>query len=525
MTTEPRQISDGDAKKVDALLLSYQQKWVADQTKVKIVEKSRRVGLSWADASESALTAATSKIAGGMDCYYIGYNKDMARQYISDVVFWAKSFEYVVSEIDESEEVWMDGDERKSVTVFRVSFASGFVVEALSSKPRSLRSKQGRVCIDEAAFHDELPELIKAANAFLIWGGRVAIISTHDGVENYFNELITDTRSGNTKYSFHRITLDDAIDQGLYQRICLVNGEEWSEETEKQWRQETIDYYGDGWEEELFCAPRSASASWLPRVVIEAAMRDAPIVRLSLENEFTLKDEFYRRGWIEEWCEENLLPVLRTLDQNLTTYFGEDFARSGDLTIMNIGQRERNLDTTTRLSVELRNVPFEDQKRICFYILDRCPRLGKACLDARGNGEYLSEVALQRYGAAIVETVYISQKWYLETMPRLKSAIEDRTLIMAKDVDHVRDFSMVVVNNGIAKVSDSRTTSGYDGKKRHGDAVVAYAMLIYGTTLEIMEYGYHSIGGAGKEDDEQADRGLGVSSGLRTGFNSTKGIF
>jgi len=45
----------------------------------------------------------------------------------------------------------------------------------------NLRGKQGRVIIDEAAFHDNLEELLKAALALLMWGGEVRIISTHNG--------------------------------------------------------------------------------------------------------------------------------------------------------------------------------------------------------------------------------------------------------------------------------------------------------------------------------------------------------
>ena len=35
-------------------------------------------------------------------------------------------------------------------------------------------------------------------------------ISTHNGVENLFNEYITEARAGKKDYSVHRITLDDA---------------------------------------------------------------------------------------------------------------------------------------------------------------------------------------------------------------------------------------------------------------------------------------------------------------------------
>ncbi|MNH46036.1 hypothetical protein D3C79_1086620 [compost metagenome] len=45
-----------------------------------------------------------------------------------------------------------------------------------------------------------------------------------------------DVREGRKEASLHRITLDDALSDGLYQRICYVIGEEWSPEKETAWR-------------------------------------------------------------------------------------------------------------------------------------------------------------------------------------------------------------------------------------------------------------------------------------------------
>jgi hypothetical protein len=46
--------------------------------------------------------------------------------------------------------------------------------------------------------------LIKAAMAMLIWGGSVAIISSHNGEDNAFNELVRDIRAGKLPYALHR---------------------------------------------------------------------------------------------------------------------------------------------------------------------------------------------------------------------------------------------------------------------------------------------------------------------------------
>ncbi|HED4401088.1 TPA: hypothetical protein R4323_002587, partial [Pasteurella multocida] len=83
------------------LLLGYQKRWIADDSQLKIAEKTRRCGLTWAEAADNALIASTRKSDGGSDVFYIGSNKEMAREYIDAVAMWAKAFNYAAGEIQE----------------------------------------------------------------------------------------------------------------------------------------------------------------------------------------------------------------------------------------------------------------------------------------------------------------------------------------------------------------------------------------------------------------------------------------
>jgi predicted phage terminase large subunit-like protein len=165
------------------------------------------------------------------------------------------------------------GDSR-GIQAYRVNFANNRRITALTSRPRNLRGKQGCVIIDEAAFHDDLPELMKAALALLMWGGKIEVISTHDGAGNPFAELVADARAGKLPYSLHRVTLDDALDQGLYRRICLVSGTTWSPEAQEKWRADLVRQYGRGANEELFCIPSKGGDALFQRhwfTVVDAA--------------------------------------------------------------------------------------------------------------------------------------------------------------------------------------------------------------------------------------------------------------
>lgn len=222
-----------------------------DRSQIKVCEKSRRIGISWADAGDSALEAARSD---GQDTWYVGYNRDMTEQYIKDAARWSQALGLACSEVEES----VIDDEGRDILTFRIKYASGYSVVALASRPSNLRSKQGRVRIDEAAFHDDLDELMKAAIALLMWGGDVAVWSTHNGINNPFNKLIKDIHDGTYDYSHHRYTFNDAVSDGLYKRICLIKKEVWTPEKELLWISQIRSLYGLNANEELDCVPSQA---------------------------------------------------------------------------------------------------------------------------------------------------------------------------------------------------------------------------------------------------------------------------
>lgn len=455
------------------VLLPYQKAWLGDKSPVKVVEKSRRIGLTWAQALDDVLKASTSG-RDGMDVLYISFNQDMTREYIDTCAEWAKKLQIVAGKVNE--DIFRDGDERE-IKAFRIDFASGHKILALSNRPSNLRGKQGRVIIDEAAFVEDLPELLKAALALLMWGGQVIIISTHDGAENPFNELIQDVRAGNLPYSLHRITLDDALSAGLYRRICRVTKQDWTPEAEEAWRADLIKTYGDGADEELFCIPRQSSGAYLTTGMIEACMEAAPVLTWTPPAEDFVDwplpvAERYTKGWIAEQLE----PLLSGLPKDRAHFCGVDFGRSGDLSVFWPATEEKDLRLVPPFVLELRNCPHRTQQQILFAVLDALPRFSGVSLDARGNGSALAEAARQQYGPGRVREVMISEGWYRETMPLLKAGIEDKTLILPKDAGILSDFRSLRVMKGVARVPEQRTKDKTGG--RHGDSAVACAMML-----------------------------------------------
>jgi phage FluMu gp28-like protein len=457
---------------------------------VVVVEKSRRIGATWGIGAEAVLTAASEKKSGGQDVLYIGYNLDMTREFIDCCANWAKAFSQAASEV--SEFLFKEQDEKgaeRAIQAFRIRFLSGFEIVALCSRPRSLRGRQGYVILDEFAFHDEPTELLKAAFALLIWGGKVLVISTHDGTDNPFNELIQECRAGKRPYKVLRITFDDAIRDGLYRRVCLVRGIEWTAEGEQKWRDEIVRIYGDSAEEELHCVPRAGGGKYFSRVLLESRSAPAPVVRWTCDDKFVDVGDHARSLECGAWCNETLGPLLSSLS-GTHSYLGEDFGRSGDLTALWPLILEADLSRSTPFVVELRNVPFREQEQILCFICDRLPKFSGAALDARGNGQYLAERARQRYGPDTIAQVMLSENWYREHMPKLKSALEDGKFSIPANSDIVDDFRTIEVVKGVPRVVER---TGSADEKRHGDTAIAAVLAMFASsTLEASDFGFLS---------------------------------
>lgn len=487
------------------VLLPYQSKVVqlleTAATRVLFVEKSRRIGLTWGLAAYAALRAGRERSAGGMDAMYISYSQEMTREFIDACAMWARAFS--MAAIASEEFLFPDGDTEgdRSIQAFRIRFASGFEIIALSSAPRTLRGKQGVVIIDEAAFVDSLAELLKAALAFLMWGGQVVVCSTHDGAENHFNVQVQDILAGRSRYAHVRIDFDQALNDGLYQRICLVTGADWSPEAEAAWRQEIIDFYGDGADEELFCIPSLGSGAWLPTPLIEARMTStAPVLRLELPGTFLQQPDHERAALLEPFMVD-LEAALEDLDLGPQYAFGFDFARVSDLTVGSLMAIEQRLKRREALVFELRNVPGDEQKMIVRTVLGHVrERLVGAAFDATGMGWTVAEDMGREFGlreseddSGLIWAIKFTEDWYRVHMPPLKGAFEDDMISIAADADHVSDLRVVKLVRGTPRVPQTR--EGEKGKKRHGDYAIALALAYFASRMRWVEYGYRGAGG------------------------------
>ena len=540
----PNHLAAGPA--VDAapptVLLPYQQRWIEDDAQLKVIEKSRRTGLTWAEAADDVLIASSH---GGSNVFYISATQDMAREYIEAVAMWAKAMNYAASQIGEG--LYDDGMDpekgRRFIKTYEVSFpATGRRVLALSSRPTNLRGKQGVIVIDEAAFAPELAGLLKAAMAMLLWGDRVRIISTHDGADNPFNGLIEEIRAGKRgSATVHRITFDEAVQQGLYRRVCLRKGISWTESGQAKWVSEARAMYGDDAAEELDVIPSQSGGAYLSLALIAQRMVPAwsptapsgpVLVRGKWDDAFAYLPEDTRRYAIQGWLDENVLPHLRRLSPLTRKFVGKDFARNRDQAVMVILEQDVNLIKRHVMVVELSNCPFSSQEQIDIAVVEMLRRFCGGAWDATGNGAALAEKLAQRFGTQLIEQVKLHAGFYLAHMPKLKADLQDGTLTDIPRDDALRDdLRAIRLVQGIPRVPDERTASGgakaaaADGGaklQRHGDYAIALFLADYASYREAGEIDFKSAPAAAGTWSEPA--GDGTLRMRADTFNADAGV-
>ncbi|MFL1552488.1 terminase large subunit domain-containing protein [Pseudomonas sp. D47] len=493
----PQEMTDAQPAN-EPVFLGYQQRWFEDQSPIMIAEKSRRTGLTWAEAGRNVINAAKPRSRRGCNTFYVGSKQEMALEYIAACALFAKAFNEL-AEAAVYEQTFWDSGKKEEILAYMIRFPkSGFKIQALSSRPSNLRGLQGDVVIDEAAFHESLEELLKAALALTMWGNKVRLISTHNGVDNAFNTYISDAREGRKDYSIHRITLDAAIAEGLYKRICFVTGQVWTPEAQKAWREALYKNAPnpESAAEEYGCVPKKSGGAYLSRVLIEAAMvadHSIRIYRYEAPEGFESWTTPMREAEVEQWCVENLAPELARLSPLDRHVLGEDFARRGDLTVFCPLAIAPSLRKRVPFVVELRNLTYEQQRQVLFYIMDRLPRRTGAAFDATANGGYLAEQAGLRYGANTVDQVNLSQAWYALWMPKLKGELESFNLLVPRHQTTLDDLLHIKVVNGIPLIDKGRQKDldAKDGKgKRHGDFAVALVMAVRASFMDgsLIEY-------------------------------------
>jgi len=523
-----RSIPEGFDPLADGVLMKHQREVAAIQAAIIAVPKGRRTGITFGTMLNKTLVAAARKSAGGDNVFYIGDTKEKGLEAIGYCAKFARVIAQAqgqgVSGIEEFLfEDQDDSGKTKHITAYRIRFASGFQVCALSSRPANIRGLQGHVVIDEAAFHPDVQGVLDAATALLIWGGQITVISSHNGKNNPFAQFCRDIEAGRygTDAQVVTVTFDDAVANGLYERVCMMKGTKPTLEGKQAWYSKIRNGYGvrkAAMREELDAIPRDGNGVCLPGVWIEQAMvlPETCVLRLALDEDFVRKSPAEREAWVADWIERYLAPALAGLDKNARHVFSHDYARHRDFsswgaTVLTMGMRRQ-----VPLVIEMHKVPYAQQKQITWYAIERLPRRCGGAMDATGSGEALAEETADKFGHSHVHQVKLNRAWYGTWMPKLVQGFEDGMIDIPADANTAQDLRAIEEVDGVAMVTKVRRADIKDPDLfRHGDSAVMLCLGWFATLnlsaaidfipVPLLPRGFDNLGAADRDNDEGED--------------------
>lgn len=431
--------------------LGYQDKWIRDKSRLKLMEKARQIGISLSTAY--ACTERTAAVGARWNQWISSRDDLQARLFIEDCSMWAKVLK--VAAADFSERVI---DEERKISAYVLPFASGKRIHSMSSNPDAQAGKRGGRVLDEFALHIESRKLWSIAYPGITWGGYLEVISTHRGSMNFFNQLIREINEhGNPKkISLHRVTLQDALDQGFLYKLqtSLADDDQIQAMDEAAY----FDFVKSGcaddesFQQEYMCNPADDARAFLEYDLIAAC-------------------EYADH---EKWE----IPYDRIKDCKGRLYAGLDIGRKKDLTVLWILEELGDV-LYTRAVIRLHKMSKPDQEKVLWPWL---PLIYRTCFDYTGLGIGWGDDAQNKFGQQKIELVTFTPHVKEALAYPVRGRMEDRKLRIPYDPKIRADLRAVTKETTAA--GNIRFTAEHteDG---HSDHFWALALAIHAASSNV----------------------------------------
>ncbi|MBO6102017.1 MAG: terminase family protein [Opitutales bacterium] len=429
------------------LFLPYQWNWITDRSNIKLVEKSRQIGFSWATSYD--VVREQSKKSAKLDAWISSRDEIQARLFLQDCKKFSGLLNIVAGEI--GERIYKI-DEERSITAFEMSLASNTVIHSMSSNPNAQAGKRGTRVLDEFALHENPQMLYSIALPGITWGGQMSIISTHRGAHNFFNKLVQEARYGENKkkISLHRVSLQDALDQGflwvLQQKLPEADARQDMDESQYYDYVKSQCADEESFLQEYMCEPADESS-----VFITSDLFDGVTYPLS----------------------ENWQKPLRDCGE---LYAGIDIGHKHDRTTLWVWEKVGSIYFQRKLLV-MQGMKFSEQEAQIYPIL-ALPNLRRACIDATGLGAQFAERAQERFGKYRIEDVFFTNAVKEDMAYKLRAAFEDRNIRIGGDRETRADFRSIkkeITSAGKIRFDADRTEAIGHGDRFWGAALALYA--------------------------------------------------
>ncbi|MEO9612623.1 MAG: terminase family protein [Nitratireductor sp.] len=423
----------------EAIFLPYQGRWIIDRSRLKLIEKSRQIGLSWstAYAQVSRIALASARL----DEWVSSRDEIQARLFLEDCKLWAGIADIAARDMGE---VVIDDEKNHKALVLH--FANGRRIHSMSSNADAQAGKRGSRVLDEFALHPDPRKLWSIAYPGITWGGQMEVISTHRGSKNFFNALVREVKEGGNpkKISLHTVTLQNALDDGFLWKLqqSLPAGDERQEMDEAAY----FDWVKSGAADE---------ESFLQEYMCRPADDDAAF----LEYDLIASVEY---GQSVDW----------QTHEGGVLYAGVDIGRTQDLTVLWVVEHLGDVLYTRHVET-MKKMRKSEQEKVLWPWFARCARV---CIDQTGLGIGWVDDAQDRFGEYAVEGVSFTAQTKEAMAYPVRSRMEERRVRIPYTGEIRADLRQVtkqVTPAGNIRFTAERTPDG------HADRFWALALAIH----------------------------------------------
>jgi len=402
------------------ILLPYQRTWVDDRSRFKIGMWARQTGKSFGNACE---IVEDCQVVPNSLWVVLSVGERQALEWMQKGRQWTEAYDMAIKSYDE----FRDHPEAL-INSAEIRYANGSRIVAIPANPATARGYSANLFLDEFAFHEKPDEIWKAIYPSisnpLRGEKKLRIVSTPNGRGNKFYDLWTKNES----YSKHKLTIYDAVAQGL-----PLDPEELKAAIDDP----------DAWAQEYLCEFIDNTSILLPYELISTC-----------ENEQALEDGFGpKTEGSTRWC-------------------GIDIGRRHDLTVCWTVDRIGDVCWTREVLV-LSRMPFAEQMQALETRIATCDG---AAVDATGIGAMMAEELARKFGTYRVEECQFTASFKTEIMTNLRRIFEDKgvRIPVSRAVrEDLHSLQKITTASGAIRFAAPSSDDG------HADRSTALALALY----------------------------------------------
>lgn len=225
-----------DSDRAEARFLPYIQTWIKDDSRMRLAEKSVRIGWTYGDAFKNVRKRLHH---AKRDYLFATKDQASAAEYCQTCLNFADIYKLTKTIVGKGFEDMkvprLDRDGKDTgftdeIKFGYIKFDNGSRIMAFSSNPNAMLVYGGDVGLDEYAAHANAEMLWETAQGRITMGYDIGVWSAHKGADTMFNSFVREAQAGKGGWSYYRVTMADAIDMGYLDLIYKLTGKRWTKE-------------------------------------------------------------------------------------------------------------------------------------------------------------------------------------------------------------------------------------------------------------------------------------------------------